>query len=728
MDGVGSKWTNSGDLGVFGTLTISGGGEVSDQKGHVGNQTGSTTIATVSGSGSKWTNSSYLIAGSTGNGEIMINGGGLAVSNAGFIGNEEGSMGLLTVDGNGSTWTNSGYLRVGDRGNGTLNITNGGLVSNTDAVIGFDAGIVPWVSDSRGEVTVSGPGSMWTNSTLDVGYSGSGILNIDDGGMVIVEGKTQVAVRKDSSGVINFNNGTLTTGELISSINDLHGTGTINTHGLSSNVDLVFDASHGLNQTFVINKNPDQNITVNLMIDGSGSIGVGYEGAGSMSISDGRVVESTFGDIGCKPGSSGIVTVDGVGAKWNNSDDLAIGISSTGTLAITNGGRVSNSVGYIATILIPDYHMVDGQGRVTVDGVGSTWTNSSSLFVGYVGNGTLAITGGGQVASTMGFIGGGGWPDSTIGDVTVDGNGSKWTNSEDLRVGKGTLAITDGAQVEDTNGYIDLGSVTVDGAGSMWVNSGELIISDGNGKLFITGGGRVFSNSASIGQYYLSAGSVTVDGANSTWYNNGDLSIGNFGDATLNITNGGIVRVAGTLSTNSYSTPAQNNHGLVNIANGGILALRGEADGSLAEFMDLIDGTDAIRYWDDSISNWTDILDATYVDDYSLSYLVGGSLDGYTVLRVGMPEPGMIGDSTHDGVVDAADAAILAANWQTASGALWEMGDFNGDGAVNEIDATLLAANWQNGEGTASVPEPSALVGLLGLCLAGLLASARRKQ
>ncbi len=85
------------------------------------------------------------------------------------------------------------------------------------------------------------------------------------------------------------------------------------------------------------------------------------------------------------------------------------------------------------------------------------------------------------------------------------------------------------------------------------------------------------------------------------------------------------------------------------------------------------------------------------------------------------------GDANRDGVVDAADAAILAIYWQTATDATWLMGDFNGDGAVDEIDATLLAANWQSDGVGASVPEPSAIACLMVICLSGLLVSNRRK-
>jgi len=42
---------------------------------------------------------------------------------------------------------------------------------------------------------------------------------------------------------------------------------------------------------------------------------------------------------------------------------------------------------------------------VTVDGPGSTWTNSSSLTVAYLRPGTLSITGGGWVTSIGAFLG-----------------------------------------------------------------------------------------------------------------------------------------------------------------------------------------------------------------------------------------------------------------------------------------------------------------------------------
>ena len=306
-------------------------------------------------------------------------------------------------------------------------------------------------------------------------------------------------------------------------------------------------------------------------------------------------------------------------------------------------------------------------------------------------------------------------------------------------VNNGRLAIINSGTVSNVMGYIadqlgSMGEVAVDGVGSTWANSSSLYIgSQGSGTLTITNGGVVSNHSSTIALSRGSTGVVTVSGAGSAWKNNGNLSVGYEGSGTLAITNGGLVSVFGTLNIEHYGVW----DGSINMASGGMLAIKGSAADSLNSFLDLIDGTDAIRYWDYSNSDWADIMEATYGEDYSLTCPTYGEdysltcpagypLYGYTVLTVSMPESTLPGDANCDGKVDDADVAVLAKYWQTDSVAFWGMGDFNGDNAVDDLDATLLAANFQSGS-SVNVPEPSTLIGLLGVCLVGLLASTRCK-
>ncbi len=263
----------------------------------------------------------------------------------------------------------------------------------------------------------------------------------------------------------------------------------------------------------------------------------------------------------------------------------------------------------------------------------------------------------------------------TTGAVNVDGAGSTWTNVNQLLVGaegNGTLNITAGGAVSNNNDSAiaalssSTGVVTVDGANSTWTTSDRFYVGlSGNGTLNITDGGAVSNQYGHIGRYLDSAGVVTVDGTGSTWTNNHLLTVGEYGNGTMDITNGGLVSVAGLLTIDFNG----GDDSFINMATGGMLALWGDADGSLAEFLGLIGGTDAIRYWDDSIAGWADITGATYGLDYTLEYITEGELAGYTMLTV--PEPvtmyvddsapaggdGTSWDDAYNDLYDALDAA-----------------------------------------------------------------------
>ncbi|MBN1456659.1 MAG: PEP-CTERM sorting domain-containing protein [Sedimentisphaerales bacterium] len=357
---------------------------------------------------------------------------------------------------------------------------------------------------------------------------------------------------------------------------------------------------------------------------------IGHTGHGTMGITDGSAVSSGYGFIGVWSGSTGEVTVDGKDSMWTNSGNIIVGYKGSGTLSITNGGKVSNSTGYIG-------QYANSTGAVAVNGTGSKWTNSQQIKVGC----SLSITGGGEVVSNGGIVGS---LSGVTGEVTVDGDGSTWTNSDDLFVGyfaNGTMNIINGGKVssqgENTIGWAsDLtGVVTVSGVGSTWTaNNYRLRVGSlGEGTLNITNGGEVRCDGSSIGRFAGSAGEVTVDGYGSKLTSDYGIYIGYEGNGTLNITDGGLVSVAGTVTIDVNG----GDDSFINMDTGGKLALLGDGGDSLVAFLGLIDGTDAIRYWNSSIAGWADITGATYGIDYTLEYLTEGDLAGYTMLTV--PEP-----------------------------------------------------------------------------------------
>ncbi len=738
ISGAGATWTNSGTvwLGEYGsgTLSIWEGGTVSSDRCDIGWKSGSVGLVTVAGAGATWTTSRGLGVGVRGNGTLDIDAGGTVSNRYVQVGHESGSAGVVTVSGLGATWTSLGSMSIGTAGSGVLEVTDGGIVNVPLGIIGNSGG-------STGEVTISGIGSTLNNSKrLLIGSRGDGILNIADGGLVMVSEETRVAVEPGSSGSLGFDNGALITGGLWVSPDDMSGTGTIDTTGLVSDLDLVFDAARGPTQTLVLN-GPGRNITVNLNADGSGPLGAGYSGSGSMHISDGVSVRSAAGSLGQHLGSSGVATVSGAGSVWRNSgEDFHVGYSGDGRLNIVDGGlvevtyetqmavndgssgeihfdsgtlttggfvgasdnltgtgvvnttglltdldlvfdssrgpvqtltlngpgrnitinldadgsasmgagysgsgamRISGGVTVQSTYGVLGYHS-GSTGAATINGSGSSWTSSAVAVIGYRGDGTLDIAGGGAVGSGYGYIG---WYSGSTGAVTVSGSGSNWTVSNGLYVGylgEGILEIGDGGSVNSRSARIasgtgSSGAVTVSGSGSIWTNSSYILVGgQGRGRLNITNGGVVRSEEGSVGTFGYSSGAVTVSGSGSTWTNSSGLKVGEISPGVLDITDGGLVSVGGVLTIDRYGT----GDSFINMASGGMLALFGDADDSLGSFLALIEGTDDIRYWDDSVSDWAPITSAAPGEDYTLVYLTEGDLDGYTVLTVtAVPEP-----------------------------------------------------------------------------------------
>jgi len=445
---------------------------------------------------SPWIIADTLRVGDTGAGTLVIEGGGQVSSLGGEIGNEQGASGIVSVDDFSSRWDVAGDLLAGVFGRGELNITDGGIVFADSLNIGAYLG-------STGIVTLE-DAQLISYGDITVGSAGDGTLIIR---------------------------------------NDSHVYGDL---PLASPDPMVPTAVNPTADAYIANTSFAKGaVTVdNATWDQIDQLNVGYGGDGSLTIENGGTVRSLQGIVAGLVDAKGTVTVNGAGSSWT-ADQFILGGYGAAIVDITNGGRMSaaNGVAYIAS-------SSGSEATVTIDGAGSLLESSGGMSVGLDGNGTLNIRNGGSAASggTVNI----GSRSTATGAVTVDGENSRLTIGDNLRVGvagKGTLTISDKGSVSSvSNAEIGhdsgaVGAVTVTGAGSTLQHGTTTLYVgyQGSGSLTVADGASVTGGRAVIGLSAGSDGTVVVTGADAAWSNDDDLTIGSSGTGTLTIADGGSV-------------------------------------------------------------------------------------------------------------------------------------------------------------------------------------------
>ncbi|SFL26867.1 autotransporter-associated beta strand repeat-containing protein/T5SS/PEP-CTERM-associated repeat-containing protein, partial [Pseudovibrio ascidiaceicola] len=284
----------------------------------------------------------------------------------------------------------------------------------------------------------------------------------------------------------------------------------------------------------------------------------------------GQVVydRSTF--LGDNSGSSGTITVTGSGSRLNPaaSDDqdeaLIIGYEGNGTLTVTDGGQVTS---YISAIGWSS----GSSGNVLVGGDGSLWQNGHNLIVGNEGTGTLTIGEGGQVTSLTGIIG---VRSGSSGDVVVTGDASLWETSHFMNIGllgRGTLTISDGGMVDvedhvtlgretGSHGTLNIGAAAGESAQAAGVlDAATVEFGDGTGIINFnhTDNDYTFSHAISGGGAVNQlAGATILTGASTytggTTVSGGELVVnGTIGDVTVD---GGSLGGSGTINGSATVT------------------------------------------------------------------------------------------------------------------------------------------------------------------------------
>ncbi len=512
-----------------GTLTITGGGTVTNDAGFIGNgafEQGTVTVSgrDAGGNASTWTNNGDLVVGQDGNGTLNI-GGGAQVSNAdGYIGAGAGSQGGVTVsghDGSGhaSIWTNTGTLYVGESGQGSLTIQDGGVVNSALASIGNSSG-------GTGTVTVSGRdingnASIWNAANnIYVGFSGSGTLNVADGAAVATQGTGPGGAASVYIGYNAGSTGTVNVSSTTGNVSSLAATDSINVGRFGTStmtVDKGGFVSVGENVNIAYGPTSSGTLHLNGAATGRGVLETGsvVKGAGITTILDlnGGILRANRDEANFLNGFTALMV--NTGGAWfdTNAHDIAIGTNFSGTSSFNKLGLgqltlTGDSSGFIGASTV-------SAGTLAVNGVlgGNMLVDTAGRLAGTGSVGNVVNTG--VVAPGYG---------NAMGTLTVQGN----YVSTGGRLAIATVLGDDSSQTSrlavngTTSGSTQVDIINRGGLGAQTVNGIKIVdVTGASNGTFVLNGNYVFQGAPAViaGAYayrlYQGGVSTPTDG---DWY------------------------------------------------------------------------------------------------------------------------------------------------------------------------------------------------------------------
>ncbi|MGD0771127.1 MAG: autotransporter-associated beta strand repeat-containing protein [Tepidisphaeraceae bacterium] len=574
--------------------------------------------------------------------------------------------GLLTLNGNFTASGTSGktfYFR--GAGNGTI----GGVITGTGGNLVFlDSGT--WTLNSANTntgVTTIAAGVLSTNrltseGTGSTGTTPSGIGQSNDSASNLVL----------TGGTLSYTGGGAITDRLFT-IGP--GGGTLDSSGGGA---LIFSNTGADVSSDAIAHNAS---TV------SGSNVVTITSAGMADLTPGELVTGTgipTGDaIVSENFDAGTIALNSP-ATATGTPSLAFGavgrtLTLTGTNTNANGlnSSISNSSGGGVLSIVKN-----GTGNWTL-GAAETYTGSTSVNAGIltvagnasVGGSSASVASGATLANLGTFI----TPTVTNAGTVTSGktfsisgtlsNSGSFSSTSILSVGtvlnSGTFSVS--GTLNETGNFTNSGTAALGGTQN-WSP------------------GTTFTNSAGSATFQTDAGSALASPL-SLNVTGGTISLGSPQHLA------GISIAAGTTTPYAGTLDIENNHAIISYSGPSPIA-------SIAGYI-------ASGY---NGGNWngTGIISTTaQVPTNGLLYGIGyadgadGVVSGLSSGQIEVMYT-LLGDANLDGLVNAADFTILAANFnQPVTG--WDQGDFNYDGLVNAADFTDLAANFNQSASGADV-------------------------
>jgi T5SS/PEP-CTERM-associated repeat protein len=465
----------------------------------LGDQTGSYGDAEVTGGSTLTTNVGGITIGVNGSGDLDIDGGSEVTvgednpsefSGAGAGKNADSDGSLEVYDGSTFTVTDGGF-DDGYDGSGSVDVEGGSTVSIENDTYGNLS--IGSQSDGSGDFYISDSGStLSVAATLIVGDAGEGTLEIENGATVEADSVTVAGQENDDPSSISIDgDGSDLSVDKILTVGD-GGTGYLYMTGGATveaqNLNIAVQETSG---------DPDSGMQSEVSVEGDNTqltiddaIVVGLAGTGSLSISDGGVVEADSLDVANQATSGSTaddtpstVSVDGNDSTLTIKGEGFIGDGGYGSLTLSDGATASFDSLDVATQDTSGSTSDQMPSSVTVTGNSTELKIEDGLFVGDSGYGVVGITEGASVTADgldIAFqASSGSAGDSAYSAVNVDGSGSKLTIDGDGFVGDaglGALTLVDGA----TASFQTLDIATQESSGSTDEELASYVYLDGD--------------------------------------------------------------------------------------------------------------------------------------------------------------------------------------------------------------------------------------------------------
>ena len=536
---------------------------------------------------------------------------------------------------------------------GRLTVNNDGILRSGNVILGHGSGRFGWAR-------VTGEDAEWSmaNSSLSIGSA----VGDGGGGQLLVENGGEFSAAFITMGIDELSAGQLDRGELMVS--------GIGNDGMPSIVNLT------------------------------GGMNIGVEGRGVVTVDGGgQVIIGGRADIGDVFGGMGIVDIVGTDAAgnpstWEMGDLYITRTNQTNGIRFRDGARVvtDGEMGFA-------FGEISLVGVAPVGGAPTTWTVTGNMGIGIESSDIDIEAGARLVAGSVTLAVG----SSTAGSLLLRDSTPDRVSSLEV-AGDALIGGTESTRGGAANFQVGANTkASIGGTFKLWSNAFFGL----EGDFFA---GEIDITDAVEASFAMISGSLSFDAFR------GDLVAENI------VVSPGATTSSATLFGEYEQAPSATLRFDVNgpLAGAGYdqLTVTGNAqlDGTLAltlgpgfapdpEETLVVLGSTFLSGTFDNIASGGRLTTLDGRGSFIVHYGLGSPHGAHQIVLSGFMAE-LLADLNHDGAVDAADAALLFAEWgESPSGS---PADFNDDGLVDAADAGLMFGEW-TGDSAQIVPEPASL-------------------